>query len=245
MPSDAPWINQLECRMFGADLTLVEGTISDAAGAVAKGVEENGWFEVSTLKEPFRVEGKKTLAYEIAEQLRWRMPDAIVCPVGGGVAMIGVWRALLELRRIGWVDGRGPRLIAVQADGCAPIVRAFEAETPETTPWPDASTIAAGLRVPEPFGGFLVLRALRETGGTAVAVSDDDIAAAMWRLAQEGGIAVAPEGAATLAGAIRLREQGELDPDSRVVLLNTGTAFKYPDAIAAGLVAERPTESYP
>jgi threonine synthase len=177
--------------------------------------------------------------------MRWRMPDAIVCPVGGGVAIIGVWRALSELRRIGWMDGRGPRLIAVQSEGCAPIVRAFEEGTPETRAWPQASTIAAGLRVPEPFGGFLVLRAVRETGGTAVVVSDEDIAAAMWRLAREAGIAAAPEGAATLAAAIRLREEGRLEPESRVVLLSTGTAFKYPEAIAAGRVAERPTESYP
>jgi threonine synthase len=245
MPSDAPWINQLECRMFGADLTLVDGTISDAAAAVARGVAKNGWFEVSTLKEPFRIEGKKTLVYEIAEQMRWRIPDAIVCPVGGGVAIIGVWRALAQLRRVGWIEDRSPRLIAVQSDGCAPIVRAFEEGRPESKPWPEASTIAAGLRVPDPVGGFLVLRAVRETGGTAVAVSDEDIAAAMWSLARDAGIAAAPEGAATLAAAIRLREQGRLEPDSRVVLLNTGTAFKYPDAIAAGRVAERSTESYP
>ena len=231
MPADAPEINKLECLVFGADLTLVDGLISDAAAVVARGVKEHGWFDVSTLKEPYRIEGKKTLGFEIAEQMEWRMPNAIVCPVGGGVGVIGIWRAIRQLARIGWIEGETPRLLIVQAEGCAPIVRAFEQGREETEPWPEAHTMAAGLRVPQPFGGFLVLRAVRETGGTAIAVSEDDIAAAMGRLAREAGILAAPEGAATLAAAIHLRERGDLSPDERVLLINTGTALKYPEAL--------------
>jgi threonine synthase len=232
MPADAPEINQLECRLFGAVLTLVDGLISDAAAAIATGVKEHGWFDVSTFKEPYRVEGKKTLGFEIAEQLEWRMPDAVVCPVGGGVGIIGIWLALRQLREIGWVEGAMPRLIAVQSEGCAPIVRALEDGRDETEPWPDARTIAAGLRVPEPFADFLILRAVRETGGTAVAVTEDEITEAIATVAREAAILAAPEGAATLAGARRLRERGELSPDERVVLINTGTALKYPEALA-------------
>jgi threonine synthase len=231
MPADAPEINKLECLVFGAELTLVDGLISDAAAVVALGVKEHGWFDVSTLKEPYRIEGKKTLGFEIAEQMEWRMPDVIVCPVGGGVGVIGIWRALQQLTRIGWIEGEMPRLVAVQAEGCAPIVRAFEQGGEETEPWPDAHTMAAGLRVPEPFGDFLVLRAVRETAGTAIAVSDEDIGAAIGRLAREAGILAAPEGAAALAAAIHLHERGDLSPDERVVLINTGTALKYPEAL--------------
>jgi threonine synthase len=234
MPTDAPEVNQLECRMFGAELTLVDGLISDAAEMVALGVGERGWFDVSTFKEPYRVEGKKTLGFEIAEQLGWRLPDAILCPVGGGVGIIGIWLALQQLLEIGWVEGATPRLIAVQAEGCAPIVRAFEEGTEGTRPWQDARTLAAGLRVPQPFADFLILRAVRETGGTAIAVGDEDIAAAIGELARGAGIMAAPEGAATLAGAKRLLERGEISTDERIVLLNTGTALKYPDVLAAG-----------
>jgi threonine synthase len=232
MPADAPEVNQLECRLFGAELTLVDGLISDAASAIATGVKEHGWFDVSTFKEPYRVEGKKTLGFEIAEQLEWRMPDAIVCPVGGGVGIIGIWLALRQLREIGWVEGAMPRLIAVQSEGCAPIVRALEDGREETEPWPDARTMAAGLRVPEPFADFLILRAVRETGGTAIAVTEDEISAAIVTVARDAAILAAPEGAATLAGARRLRERGELSQDERVVLVNTGTALKYPQALA-------------
>jgi threonine synthase len=234
MPADAPEVNQLECRLFGAELTLVDGLISDAAAVIARGVKEHGWFDVSTFKEPYRVEGKKTLGFEIAEQLGWRMPDAIVFPVGGGVGIIGVWLALRQLIEIGWVEGRMPRLIAVQSEGCAPIVRAVTEGREGTEPWPGARTIAAGLRVPEPFAGFLILRAVRETGGTAVAVPDEDIAAAVAQLAREAAILAAPEGAAALAGAKRLQEGGGLSPEERVVLVNTGTALKYREALAAG-----------
>lgn len=233
MPTDAPEVNQRECRLFGAELTLVEGSISDAAEVVARGVSERGWFDVSTFKEPYRVEGKKSLGFEIAEQMSWRLPDAIVCPVGGGVGIIGIWLALRQLLEMGWVEGTIPRLIAIQAEGCAPIVRAFEEGVEQVKPWPNARTQAAGLRVPQPFADFLILRAVRDTGGTAVAVGDQDIAAAIGELARDAGIMASPEGAATLAGAKRLLERGDLSTKERVVLLNTGTALKYPDALAS------------
>jgi threonine synthase len=232
MPSDAPESNKVECRAFGAELTLVDGNISDAARVTAEGVERQGWFDCSTLKEPYRIEGKKTLGLEIAEQLGWRTPDAIIYPAGGGVGAIGIHRAFDQLRELGWVKGTPPRIIVVQASGCAPIVRAFEEGRADSEPWPDARTIAAGLRVPKPLGDALVLRAIRETGGTAVAVDDEDILEAMRTLARDASILAAPEGAATLAGAIQLRERGDLGEDDRVVLINTGTAAKYPDVLA-------------
>ena len=234
MPSDAPEANRLECLAFGAELQLVEGLISDAARVIQEGVERHGWFDVSTLREPYRIEGKKTLGLEIAEQLDWRFPDAIVYPAGGGVGLIGIWRAIAQLRELGWVEDPFPRLILVQAEGCAPMVRAFEEGREESEPWPDARTIAAGLRVPKALGDFLALRAVRETAGTAVAVSDEDILAAMGKLAA-AGILAAPEGAATLAGAEALRDRGDLSAEDHVVLINTGTALKYPEALAEAL----------
>jgi threonine synthase len=234
MPSDAPEVNKWECRVFGADLTLVDGLISDAAAVVARGVEESGWFDVSTFKEPYRVEGKKTLGFEIAEQLGWQTPDAIVCPIGGGVGIVGIWLALGQLLEIGWIQGKLPRLMVVQAEGCAPIVRAFEEGKMETEPWANARTAAAGLRVPKPFADFLILRAVRETGGAAAAVGEDDIHEAIGELAREVGVLAAPEGAAALAGARRFRERGDLAAGERVVLLNTGSAFKYPEEPGPG-----------
>lgn len=231
MPADAPEANRLECLAYGADVRLVEGLISDAADAVAEGVDRHGWFDVSTLREPYRVEGKKTIGFEVAEQLGWDPPDAVLCPSGGGVGIIGLLRAFEQLRALGWI-GTLPRLVAVQAEGCAPLVRAFEAGRAACEPWEGAETIAAGLRVPKPFGDFLVLRAIRETGGTAVAVSDDAILEAMGLLARVGVLAC-PEGAAALAAASALRERGDLGPADRVVLLSTGTGLKYPEALGA------------
>jgi len=232
MPADAPDINRLECEAFGADVQTVEGLISDAGRVIARGVLEHGWFDVSTLREPYRIEGKKTLGLEIAEQLGWRVPDAIVYPAGGGVGIIGIWRALRQLKAIGWVEGALPRLIIVQSTGCAPLVKAFEDGADVSVPWQEAVTFAAGLRVPKALGDFLVLRAVRETGGTAVAVTDDAIRSAMVQLARNEGIFPAPEGAATVAAAKVLRERGDLRVADRVVLIITGSGLKYPDAIS-------------
>ena len=229
MPRDAPAVNQLECRLYGADLTLVDGLISDAGKLIARRIAEHGWFDASTLKEPYRLEGKKTLGLEIAEQLGWRSPDAIVYPAGGGVGIIGIWRAFDQLSSLGWLEGPPPRLIVTQAEGCAPLVKAFAEGKDASEYWEGAATIAAGLRVPHAVGDFLVLRAVRETGGTAVAVSDDAIREAMSLFGRESGISAAPEGAATLAAAIALRESGELGADDEVVLVNTGSALKYLD----------------
>ena len=235
MPSDAPEINRLECELYGADVTLVDGLISDAGRALQERIDRYGWFDVSTLREPYRIEGKKTLGLEIAEQLGWSMPDVIVYPAGGGVGLIGIWRALHQLRGLRWIGEPPPRLVVVQAEGCAPLVKAFREGATESEPWPDARTLAHGLRVPKAFGDFLVLLALRETGGTAVAVSDEAILSAMRRMAREAGVLAAPEGAATLAGLERLRESGDVSATDRVVLVNTGSALKYPEALDRGV----------
>jgi len=229
MPADAPEVNRREAALYGAELTLVEGLISDAGRVVADGVAEWGWFDASTLKEPYRIEGKKTLGLEIAEQLGWRVPDAIVYPAGGGVGIIGIWRALWQLREIGWISGELPRLIVTQAAGCAPLVKAFEEGREDSEFWEGANTIAAGLRVPKALGDFLLLRAVRETGGTAVAVSDEEIIEAIGDLGRFAGIASCPEGAATVAAARVLVSRGELDAGERVVVINTGSGLKYPE----------------
>lgn len=227
MPRDAPATNRLECELYGAELTLVDGLISDAAKAIAEGIAAHSWFDASTLKEPYRIEGKKTLGLEIAEQLGWRSPDAIVYPAGGGVGIIGIWRAFQQLAALGWIEGPLPRLFVTQAEGCAPLVKAFVEGKDASEYWEGATTIAAGIRVPHALGDFLVLRAIRETGGTAVAVSDDAIREMLGVLAREAGISASPEGAATLAAAIALRERGDLRRDDTVVLVNTGSALKY------------------
>jgi threonine synthase len=229
MPRDAPDSAREQCRRYGAEVTLVDGLIGEAAGVIAEGVRGRGWFDVGTLREPYRIEGKKTLGLEIAEQLEWRLPDAIVYPAGGGVGIIGIWRGLQQLAALGWVQGGLPRLVVVQPEGCAPIVKAFRDGAQESQPWPDAHTIAHGLRVPKALGDFLVLRAVRETGGTCVAVSDDEIRKAMGELATGAGVLASPEGAATLAAARRLRDGGDLSPADRVVLINTGTGLAYPE----------------
>lgn len=231
MPEDAPAVNRLECELYGAEVTLVPGLISDAGQVVADGVKDRGWFDASTLREPYRIEGKKTLGLEIAEQLGWTMPDAIVYPAGGGVGIIGIWRGLAQLQRLGWVRGDVPRLVIVQPTGCAPIVRAFEEGRDEVELWEDAETFAAGLRVPGPLGGFLVLRSIRETEGTAVAVEDAKMAEAMGLVARTTGILPAAEGAATVAAVGALRDRGDLGPRDRVVLINTGTGLKDPEAL--------------
>jgi threonine synthase len=232
MPNDAPMLTQQEVRLYGAQLHLVEGTIADAGAWLNRWsaeVRSNG-YNASTFKEPYRLEGKKTLGLEIAEQLGWRAPDVILYPTGGGVGLIGLWKAFAELRALGWLDDGQPvpRLVAVQAAGCAPVVRAWEAGETATTFWEGAQTIAAGLRVPGPLAGALMLRILRETQGTALAIGDDEIRAALGELAR-AGLWVSPEGAALLPAARRLRAQGWIQDGKRVVLLNTGSGLVYPD----------------
>lgn len=232
MPADAPSANRAECELFGADVTLVDGLISEAGRVIDRQCREEGWFDVSTMKEPYRVEGKKTLGLEIAEQLGWMAPDAIIYPAGGGVGVIGIWLAMRQLRQMGWLENDAPRLIITQSAGCAPLIRAFEQGSEESEPWRDGQTIAHGLRVHKAFADFLVLRAVRETGGTALAVTDDDIRESIRSFGQ-AGIGACPEGAATLAAAEALRERGDLSSRDRVVLINTGSALKYPDALGA------------
>ncbi len=232
MPVDAPAMNVREALAAGADVRLVRGLISDAGRIVARAVARYGWFDASTLKEPYRIEGKKTMGLEIAEQTGWNPPDVILYPAGGGVGLIGLWKAFAELRALGWLPERArPRLVAVQAEGCAPLVRAWEEGRAESEFWPDAATVASGLRVPKALGDFIVLRAVRETGGTCVAVSDREILDAVARLAREEGLLVCPEGAATLAAVLRLRDTGWLTRDARVLLLNTGSGLKYPEVL--------------
>lgn len=230
MPRDAPPLTQREVRLYGARLHLVDGLISDAGAWVARGVRDENWYDASTFKEPYRLEGKKTLGLEIAEQLAWQPPDVILYPTGGGIGLLGLWKAFAELRALGWIadDAPAPRLVVVQAAGCAPVVRAWEAGAETTAFWEGAATVAAGLRVPGPLAGGLMLRALRETGGTALAVADDDIRRALGELAR-AGLWVCPEGAALLPAVRRLRAAGWIRAGERVVLLNTGSGLVYPE----------------
>ncbi|MGB9825241.1 MAG: threonine synthase, partial [Desulfofundulus sp.] len=231
MPKDAPAITRNECAITGAELYLVNGLISDAGKIVSRAVARNGWFDASTLKEPYRIEGKKTMGLEIAEQFCWQVPDVILYPTGGGVGIIGIYKALLELQSIGWIGEKMPRLVAVQSSGCAPIVKAWQEHKRESEFWQNASTVAFGINVPKALGDFLVLKAIYETNGCAVAVNDAEILAAQQQLARREGTFVCPEGAATLAAAVKLKEQGWLQPNEQVLLLNTGTGLKYPDTI--------------
>ncbi len=233
MPVDTPPPIKAECAAYGADLTEVDGLISDAARIVGERAARHGWFDASTMREPYRVEGKKTMGLEIAEAFDWKPPDAVLYPTGGGVGLIGIWKAMRELDEMGWLKGPPPRLIAVQAAGCASIVHAWEAGAATAERVADAHTIAPGLRVPLPFAHALVLRAMRETGGTAVAVGDDELIAAMSELAESEGVFACPEGAALLPALRRLLEQGDLEHDATVVLLNTGNALKYTDLVHA------------
>jgi threonine synthase len=232
LPSDAKRPFILECELYGAETTLVEGLITDAGRVAAEQGASRGWYDVSTLKEPYRLEGKKTMAYELAEQLDWRLPHWIVYPTGGGTGLIGMWKAFEEIEAIGWVPpGCRPRMVSVQADGCAPIVKAFEAGAIVAEPVVGARTIADGLRVPRAVGDFLMLRAIHESGGTALAVSDADMVAGMREMGASEGISAAPEGGAALAGIRRLVADGRIRPEETVVLFNTGGALKYLDVL--------------
>ncbi|HWR66574.1 MAG TPA: threonine synthase [Bellilinea sp.] len=228
MPADTPQANIEECRAVGAEVILVDGLISDAARAVGEVVQQGGWFDVSTFKEPYRLEGKKVMGYELAEAFSWELPDVILYPAGGGMGLVAIWKAFAELEDLGWLNNaRKPRMVAVQAAGCAPVVRAFTAGAMVSTFWDNAQTVASGLRVPKSYGDRLVMETLYQSGGTAVAVSDDQILAAQAQLGRSEGIFAAPEGAATVAALPALLEQGWLKPEERVVLLNTGTGLKY------------------
>ena len=240
MPKDVPMANRLEVEASGAHLTLVDGLISDCGRMVAEHKGNEGWFDVSTLKEPFRVEGKKTIGYEVAEQLGWTLPDAILYPTGGGVGLIGMWKAFAEMEELGWIDkGTRPRMIAVQSEGCAPIPKALHEGKAASEMWPNAHTLAAGLRVPKAYGDFIILDIVRKSGGTAIAVSDDDIMDGVKELASTEGIFACPEGGAALAAYKHLLHSGFLKTSDRVVLFNTGSGYKYLDVFAKywGVVA--------
>ena len=227
MPKDTPRANVVECEQTGAHVTLLDGLITDCGAEVARRKDAEGWFDVSTLKEPYRVEGKKTLGYEVAEQLDWELPDWIIYPTGGGTGLIGMWKAFEEMEALGWIGSKRPRMVTVQSEGCAPIVRAFEEGRRHAEEFQNAATVASGLRVPKAIGDFLILDALRASNGTAVAVSDDELLAAVEEIGAAEGLFVAPEGAACLPALRKLIERGDVEKDERVVLFNTGAGVKY------------------
>jgi len=232
MPKDVPQINYLESKLTGANVTLVDGIISDCGKIVAEKQEEMGWFDVSTLKEPYRIEGKKTMGLEIAEQFSWQLPDVIIYPTGGGTGLIGMWKAFGELKELGWLSGDLPRMISVQSTGCDPITRAFEAGKMKSEFFENAQTVAAGIRVPKAFGDALILQALKESSGLAVSVSDDEILDSLSELARKEGMIVCPEGAATYAALKLLKEKGEVNRSDKIILFNTGSGLKYPEVLS-------------
>ena len=243
MPKDVPLANRVECESYGAKVTLVNGLISDCAKMVAERKDREGWFDVSTLKEPFRVEGKKTMGYEVAEQLGWRLPQGIIYPTGGGVGLIGMWKAFDEMEQLGWIGSERPQMVVVQSIGCAPIPKAWDEGKASAEFWPNASTLAAGLRVPKAYGDYLILDILKKSGGVALAVTDDEIMDALGHWAQVEGIFAAPEGAAALAAYRKLHDSLFFEPDDTVVLFNTGSGLKYLDVIdraSGGARTEQP-----
>jgi threonine synthase len=236
MPEDTPAINQYECRLAGAKTFLVNGLINDCGAIVRQGKERMGWFDLSTLKEPYRIEGKKTMGLELAEQCGWKLPDVIVYPTGGGTGLIGMWKAFAELAELGWLEsGKRPRMVAVQSDGCCPIVRAFDAGERFAKPFENAATIASGLRVPAAVGDSMILDAVRESSGTAVAVEEEGIREWMRLGASLEGISICPETAACIGAVEQLVAESWIEMDERVVIFNTGAAQKYPEAIRCEL----------
>jgi threonine synthase len=227
MPRDTPRANIVECEQAGASVTLMEGLITDCGAEVARRKDAEGWFDVSTLKEPYRVEGKKTLGYELAEQCGWRLPDVIIYPTGGGTGLIGMWKAFAEMEKLGWIGSERPRMVTVQASGCAPIVRAFSEGTRFADEVPNAATIASGLRVPRAIGDFLILDAIRESGGTAISVTDEELLEAVGEIGALEGVFCAPEGAACLPALRKLLDEKAIQRDERIVLFNTGAGVKY------------------
>jgi threonine synthase len=227
MPCDTPRANIIECRELGAHVTLIDGLITDCGAEIARRKANEGWFDMSTLKEPYRVEGKKTLGYELAEQFGWELPDVILYPAGGGTGLIGMWKAFDEMEKLGWIGEKRPRMFAVQATGCAPIVRAFEAGEKTAAQFPDAHTIASGLRVPKAIGDFLILDILRQSNGGAIAVDDEEMIRVARDVGSKEGLFVCPEGAACFAALKLLRSTGKIDSGERVVIFNTGSGIKY------------------
>jgi threonine synthase len=250
MPQDVPMANLVECKAYGAKVTLVDGLISDCARMVNERKQAEGWFDISTLKEPFRVEGKKTMGYEVAEQLGWELPDAIFYPTGGGVGLIGMWKAFDEMEQLGWLASgnsggkRRPKMISVQAAGCAPVAKAWDEHKPVAEMWQNAQTLAAGLRVPKPYADYIILDILKQSGGTAIAVSDHQIFEAVEEWASREGVFAAPEGAASLAAYKILLAQGFLKPTDKVVLFNTGSGLKYIDAVAGAMKIHAPAAAH-
>ena len=236
MPRDVPLANRVECDYYGARVTLVDGLISDCARKVAElkdseSWKKDGWFDVSTTKEPYRVEGKKTMGYEVAEQLGWKIPQGIIYPTGGGVGLLGMWKAFDEMEQLGWIGAERPKMITVQSSGCAPIVKAWDEGKSTSEMWSNASTLAAGLRVPKAYGDYLILDILKKSHGTAIAVTDDEILDATRHWAKIEGIFAAPEGAASLSAYRKLRANGFFKPEDTVVLFNTGSGLKYLDIL--------------
>lgn len=242
MPVDAPLITRNECAVSGANLYLVNGLISDAGRIVADLVKAYELYDASTLKEPYRIEGKKTMGLEIAEQLGWKLPDVILYPTGGGVGLIGIYKALKELQTLGWVQGKLPRLVAVQAEGCAPIVKAWENQENASEFWPQSKTVAFGINVPKALGDFLVLEAIYATGGCAVSIHDEDLLREQQRVAELEGAFICPEGAATFAAARKLKDAGWIREHECVIALNTGAGLKYPDTVSVVVPVLEPEE---
>ncbi len=240
MPADVPHVNQAECVTYGAHTYLIHGLINDAGRSLREQGRAKGWFDMSTLKEPYRVEGKKTMGYELAEQFHWSLPDVIIYPTGGGTGIVGMWKAFDELEALGWIGRQRPRMVIVQAAGCAPMVRAHRNGQEHAEPWENAQTIAAGLRVPEAIGDYLILQAIRDSGGGSYAVTDEQILADMRELATAEGVFACPEGAATYGALKAMVQEGRISPDERVVLFNTGAGLKYVDLIKPALPTFEP-----
>ncbi|QNI32552.1 threonine synthase [Alloacidobacterium dinghuense] len=243
MPKDVPFANYLEGVAYGANVTLVDGLISDCARIVNERKEKEGWFDISTLKEPFRVEGKKTMGYELVEQLNWTYPDAVFYPTGGGVGLIGMWKAFEEMEQLGWVTGKRPKMIAIQASGCAPVAKAYKEGANTSQMFENASTFAAGLRVPKPYGDYIILDIVRQSGGTVVDIPDETILDSLLDWSRDEGLLLSPEGAAATAAYDHLIENGFLKPRDKVVIFNTGAGLKYVDMIAEAMGVTRPNST--
>ncbi len=239
MPKDVPMANRIECESFGAHVTLVDGLISDCARMVGERKEKEGWFDVSTLKEPYRVEGKKTMGYEVAEQLGWRLPQGIIYPTGGGVGLLGMWKAFDEMEELGWIGAERPKMVCVQASGCAPIVKAWDAHSATSEMWANAHTVASGLRVPKAYGDYLILDILKKSDGVALSATDDEIMDGFRHWARTEGVFAAPEGAASLVAYQKLLARGYFKPEDSVVLFNTGSGLKYLDVIEGSKKASK------